>query len=103
MWRDIESQEEAEQQVMGKASSPATFPTQFQDRPEDFPAQPRRWSISSTNRHTVALVRHLLVPPSIRQAFPSIQRQSPLPGPVDLLPLRLSSALSPRDTPETAN
>ncbi len=102
MWRDIESQEEAEQQVMGKASSPATFPTQFQDRPEDFPAQPRQWSISSTNRHTVALVRHLLVPPSIRQAFPSIQRQSPLAGLVDLLHLRGSSTLSRSKTLETA-
>src|SRR6266704_1574993 len=78
IWRGVEDQEEAGQQVMGKTPAPTTFPTLFQDRPGDFPVQPRRWSISSTNRHTVALARHLVVPPPVRQAFPSAQRQSPL-------------------------
>src|SRR6266568_4775930 len=78
MWESVEQQELTAQQVMGKSSSLSVFPTLFQDRPQDFPAQPRRWSSSSANRHTVALVRHLLVPPSVRQAFPAAQRQSPL-------------------------
>jgi len=80
--------------VMGKSSSLSVFPTLFQDRPQDFPAQPRRWSISSANRHTVALVRHLLVPPSVRQAFPAAQRQSPLAGLFDLLHLQGSATPS---------
>ncbi len=102
VWSEVENQEAAAQQVMGKAPAPAVFPTLFQDRPEDFPAQPRRWAISSANRHTVALVRHLLVPPSIRQAFPSAQRQSPLAGLFDLLHLRGSATPSRSKTLETS-
>jgi acetoin utilization deacetylase AcuC-like enzyme/GNAT superfamily N-acetyltransferase len=94
MWESVEQQELIAQQVMGKSSSLSVFPTLFQDRPEDFPAQPRRWSISSANRHTVALVRHLLVPPSVRQAFPAVQRQSPLAGLFDLLHLQGSATPS---------
>ena len=94
MWESVEQQERIAQQVMGKSSSLSVFPTLFQDRPEDFPAQPRRWSISSANRHTVALVRHLLVPPSVRQAFPAAQRQSPLAGLFDLLHLQGSATPS---------
>ncbi len=101
MWLAIEEQEEAAQQVMGKAVSTAHFPITFQDRPEDFPAQPRRWTISSRNRQTVALVRHLLVPPSIRHAFPAAQRQSPLAGLFDLLHLRGSATPSRSKTLET--
>ena len=101
MWLAMEAQEEAAQQVMGKAASSADFPTTFADRAEDFPAQPRRWSISNKNRQTVALVRHLLVPPSIRQAFPSVQRQSPLAGLFDLLHLRGSATPSRSKTLET--
>jgi acetoin utilization deacetylase AcuC-like enzyme len=100
-WRKVEEQEAEEQQVMGKIPAPSHFPGLFEDRPEDFPAQPRRWSISSTNRHTVALVRHLLLPPSIRQAFPSTQRQSPLEGLFDLLHLRGSATPSRSKTLET--
>ena len=94
MWESVEQQELTAQQVMGKSSSLSVFPALFQDRPEDFPAQPRRWSIGSANRHTVALVRHLLVPPSVRQAFPAAQRQSPLAGLFDLLHLQGSATPS---------
>src|SRR2546421_4403915 len=72
-WLAVQEQEEAAQEVMGKSSAVDDFPTIFMDRPEDFPAQPRRWEISQANRHTVALVRHLLVPTSVRHAFPSMQ------------------------------
>ena len=101
-WLAIEEQEAAAQEVMGKAASTADFPTTFQDRAEDFPAQPRRWTISNRNRQTVALVRHLLVPPSIRQAFPSARRQSPLAGLFDLLHLRGSATPSRSKTLETS-
>ncbi len=85
-WAASQQQEIAAQEVMGKAGA-ADFPLMFMDRPEDFPAQPRRSSISSTNRHTAAVVRHLLIPPSVRQAFPSNRRRSPLAGLFDLLHL----------------
>ncbi len=88
LWHAVEEQEQAAQEVMGKPDMPLVFPLLFQDRPQDFPAQPRRWSISSANRRTAALVRHLLVPPSVRQAFPAARRQSPLAGLFDLLHLQ---------------
>ncbi len=100
-WSGVEEQEAEAQQVMGKGAESVHFPTLFEDRPEDFPAQPRRWTISSTNRHTVALVRHLILPPSIRQAFPSTQRQSPLAGLFDLLHLYGSDTPSRSKTLET--
>lgn len=87
IWQAVEEEEQAEQQLMGKPSGAPVFPLTFQDRPEDFPAQPRRWSISNTNRHTVALARQLLVPPSVRQAFPAARHYSPLAGLFDLLHL----------------
>src|SRR6266536_5358120 len=65
VWSKVEEQEAEEQQVMGKVPGSIHFPTLFEDLPEDFPAMPRRWAISSTNRHTVALVRHLVLSPSI--------------------------------------
>src|SRR6266516_3471569 len=101
VWSGVEEQEEEAQQMMGKVAGSVHFPTLFEDRPEDFPAQPRRWTISSTNRHTVALVRHLLLPPSIRQAFPATQRQSPLAGLFDLLHLHGSATPSRSKTLET--
>src|SRR5437868_12798282 len=100
-WFGVEEQEALAQQAMGKTSVPANFPTTFQDRPEDFPEQPRRWTISRTNRHTVALVRHLLIPPSVRQAFPSVQNRSPLAGLFDLLHLQGSATPSRSKTLET--
>lgn len=101
-WNKIAEEEEKEQLIMGKTPAPAVFPTLFQDRPEDFPAIPRRWSISSANRHNVALVRHLLVPPSVRQAFPASLRPSPLAGLFDLLHLRGSATPSRSKMIETA-
>src|SRR5579875_2030498 len=88
LWLGVEPQERLAQQVMGKSSIPASFPTTFMDRSQDFPAQPRRWTISSTNRHTTALVRQLLLPPSLRQAFPTLHHRSPLAGLFDLLHLQ---------------
>jgi acetoin utilization deacetylase AcuC-like enzyme/GNAT superfamily N-acetyltransferase len=102
VWISVEDREAAAQQVMGKAPAPTNFPTSFQDRPEDFPAQPRRWSISRANRHAVALVRHLVVPPSVRQAFPAARSQSPLAGLFDLLHLHGSATPSRSKTLETA-
>src|SRR6266699_1575954 len=99
-WLAVEEQEVAAQQVMGKVSA-LDFPTIFQDRPEDFPEQPRRWAISRSNRHTLGLVRHMLVPPPVRQAFPSAQRRSPLAGLIDLLHLRGSATPSRSKTLET--
>lgn len=85
VWEANEEQEEVAQQAMDKDSGHALFPTTFQDRAEDIPAQPRRWSISEANRRTFALVRHLLVPSSVRHAFPSQQHRSPLSDMFDLL------------------
>ncbi len=101
VWESVRVQEEMAQQAMGKAPAPAVFPTTFHDKQEDFPEQPRRWSISRTNRHTAALVRHLLVPPSVRQAFPSARRPSPLADIFDLLHLRGSATPSRSKTLET--
>ena len=84
-WFAVAEQEAGEEQVMGKAAAQADFPTTFEDRPEDFPAQPRRWAISHTNRRTAAFVRQLLLPPPVRHAFPSARRQSPMTGMFDLL------------------
>lgn len=100
-WQAIEQEEQAAQEVMGKSSSAPVFPLLFRDRPEDFPAQPRRWSISNVNRHTVALARHLLVPPSVRQAFPSARHHSPLAGLFDLLHLQGTATPSRSKTIET--
>src|SRR6266704_3576555 len=90
-----------EQQVMGKVPGSTHFPTLFEDLPEDFPAQPRRWAITSTNRHTVALVRHLVLSPTIRQAFPSTRRHSALTGLFDLLHLHGTATPSRIKTLET--
>jgi acetoin utilization deacetylase AcuC-like enzyme/GNAT superfamily N-acetyltransferase len=87
-WQAVAQQEEAEQEAMGKTLPPARFPTTFEDQPEDFPAQPRRWTISHANQRTTALVRHLLLPPPVRHAFRSAQRPSPTSGIFDLLHVR---------------
>ncbi len=93
-WLAVEEQEEAAQEVMGKAVTSDHFPTTFMDRPQDFSEQPRRWTISHTNQRTVALLRHLVLPSTIRQAFPTGQRRSPMAGLVDLLHLRGSATPS---------
>ena len=93
-WQAVEMQEREEQEVMGKANAVTDFPTIFMDTPRDFPAMPRRWTISQTNRRTVALVRHLLVTPYIRLAFPTGNLRSPMVGLTDLLHLRGSNTPS---------
>src|SRR5439155_14730638 len=47
----------------------------------------RRWEISRTNRRTAGLVRHLLIPPAVRHAFPSVRELSPLTDLFNLLHL----------------
>ena len=103
VWIKVEEQEAKEQQVMGKVPGSPHFPTTFEDMPEDFPAQTRRWAISSSNRRTVALVRHLVLAPSIRQAFPSTPRHSALTGLFDLLHLHGTATPSRIKTLETQN
>src|SRR6266699_842229 len=93
-WQALEEQEEAEQQVMGKTPGRGQFPTTFEDRPEDFPEQPRRLSISHTNQQTVAQVRQLVMPSPIRRAFPGPLRQSPMVDIFDLLHLEGSATPS---------
>lgn len=93
-WEAVREQEATIRQLMGKEASSPDFPHLFQDRPEDVPEQPRRWEISRANRRTVALVRHLLLSPPMRQAFPTTQSQSPLAGLVDLLYIRGSATPS---------
>src|SRR2546430_9184579 len=66
-WQALEEQEEAEQQVMGKTPGRGQFPTTFEDRPEEFPEQPRRLSISHTHQQTVAQVRQLVMLSPIRR------------------------------------
>jgi GNAT superfamily N-acetyltransferase len=95
IWEQSQKQnEETLPAVMEKDLSRATFPTTFQDRAEDFPAQPRRWQISQTNRQTAALVRYLHLPAVIRHAFPSRRHRTPLTDPFDLLSLKKSDAVS---------
>jgi acetoin utilization deacetylase AcuC-like enzyme/GNAT superfamily N-acetyltransferase len=102
-WSKVEEQEAEEQQVMGKVPGSAHFPTLFEDLAEDFPAQPRRWAISSANRRTVALVRHLLLSPSIRHAFPSTRHHSALTDLFDLLHVHGTATPSRIKTLETPN
>jgi acetoin utilization deacetylase AcuC-like enzyme/GNAT superfamily N-acetyltransferase len=97
-WQAGQEHEETAQMLMGKASGATGFPTTFLDRAADFPPQPRRWSISTTNRHTAALVRHLVVPPPVRQAFPSPRHRSPLAGLFDLLHLNRDATTAPSRT-----
>ncbi|HLI90580.1 MAG TPA: GNAT family N-acetyltransferase [Ktedonobacteraceae bacterium] len=93
-WQAAREEEETAQQVMGKDTLPSYFPATFLDRAEDFPEQPRRWNISRTNRHTVALVRHLLLSSYMRQAFPTARQRSPLAGLFDLLHMNRDTAPS---------
>ncbi|MGZ3616088.1 MAG: acetoin utilization protein AcuC [Ktedonobacteraceae bacterium] len=101
VWSKVEEQEAEEQQVMGRSPGSTHFPLLFEDIAEDFPTQPRRWAISNTNRRTVALIRHLVLAPSIRQAFPTARRHSALTGLFDLLHLHGTASPSRIKTLET--
>ncbi|MBV9230605.1 MAG: acetoin utilization protein AcuC, partial [Chloroflexi bacterium] len=100
-WLAIHEEEEADQLVMGKEPAPANFPISFLDRAEDFPSLPRLWEISRTNRHTVGLVRHLVLSSYLRQAFPTARQRSPLAGLFDLLHLNRESTPSRTKVLET--
>ncbi len=101
IWLREADQEEEVQQVLGKAPGVESFPTTFQDRREDFPAQPRRMTITHTNSRTVAFVRQLLLPSTVRKAFPSTQRLSSMAGIFDLLHIRGSQTPSRSKTIES--
>jgi acetoin utilization deacetylase AcuC-like enzyme len=92
-WEAVQQREEAAEEIMGKPEQ-AKFPTTFLDQPGDIPEQPRRWEISRTNKHTVALVRHLLVPVTILQAFPLQRQFSPFADLFDLLHLNRANTSS---------
>ena len=94
IWLKEAEQEEEVQQALGKAPGVASFPTTFLDRREDFPAQPRRMIITRSNSRTVAFLRQLLLPSTVRKAFPSTQRISPMAGIFDLLHIRGSQTPS---------
>jgi acetoin utilization deacetylase AcuC-like enzyme/GNAT superfamily N-acetyltransferase len=94
MWLKEAELEEEEQEALGKAPGVASFPTTFLDRREDFPAQPHRTAATHTNNRTVAFVRHLLLPSTVRRAFPSTQHISPMAGIFDLLHIRGSQTPS---------
>lgn len=87
-WLKIREQEAEEQQAMGMQVSSSDFPLTFADRREDFEPQPRRWEISRANRQSAGLARHLLLSSSIRQAFRTPRRVSPMTGLIDLLHVR---------------
>ena len=93
-WQAVQDQDEIAQEIMGKPELSASFPTTFLDRAADFPAQPRRWAISRANTQTVGMVRQLVIPSSVRQAFPTMRHRSPLSGLFDLLHLNRESVPS---------
>ncbi len=101
-WLAMHEQEEMAQELMGKPVLQSDFPTTLMDRSEDFPAQPRRWAISRTNRQTVALLRNLVVPSPLRHAFPAPRQRSPLAGLFDLLHMNKGSSPSRMKTLDTA-
>jgi GNAT superfamily N-acetyltransferase len=103
IWQAQKEREKQGQSVMGKEAALEHFPTTFQDSREDVPAQPRRESISRQNRETATLVRRLVLPSSIRQAFPIERHRSPFTGLFDLLHERSSSNPSRKEVLQTAH
>ncbi|MBO0792563.1 MAG: acetoin utilization protein AcuC, partial [Ktedonobacteraceae bacterium] len=93
-WEKDRARTEMAQDVMGKPEAERQFPSTFLDQAGDFPAIFRRAEISHTNRLTVGLVRHLVVPPTVRQAFARTRPRSPLAGLFDLLHLNKESVPS---------
>jgi acetoin utilization deacetylase AcuC-like enzyme/GNAT superfamily N-acetyltransferase len=102
VWEREKAQEEQEQEVMGKEISAPDFPTTFEDQAGDFHPQPRRWSIGQENLHTAAMVRRLLLPPVIRQAFSRDREPSPIASMIDVLHIRDRATPSRSQTVETA-
>ncbi len=102
MWLKEVEHDKLAQQVMGKNMNSEEFPLTFKDRPELFAVQPRRWSISHINRQTVGLVRHLLIPSSIRHALPNSRSRSPLSDLFDLLHMNRYDTPSRSKTLQTA-
>jgi acetoin utilization deacetylase AcuC-like enzyme len=102
VWEAIQQQEEVAQEVMGKDPSSRIFPTTFMDQPADFPPKPRRWHISTTNRQTVALLRHLLLSSYIRLAFPVPRHRSPMQSLFDLLHINRANTPSRTKVLETS-
>ncbi|HET8913492.1 MAG TPA: acetoin utilization protein AcuC [Ktedonobacteraceae bacterium] len=84
-WERVKADLVAALLMMGKPPHSTAFPTIFQDRAEDFLPQPRQKEISRINRDTLALVRQLVVPPPVRQAFPPLQRRLPSSSASNLL------------------
>jgi acetoin utilization deacetylase AcuC-like enzyme len=101
IWLSEAEQEEEVRLALGKVPGIAGFPTTFQDRREDFPAQPRRMAITHTNSRNVAFLRQILLPSTVRKAFPSTQRISPMAGIFDLLHIRGSQTPSRSKTIES--
>jgi hypothetical protein len=101
VWQAMSEWEESQQEIMGKERSPQHFPTTFLDRPQDIPAQPRRDSIYRQNRETARLVRHLLIPSVVRQAFLARRAHSPFADLFDLLHANGSATPSRSKTLET--
>ncbi len=101
-WLAMHVEEEEAQELMGKPVHLSNFPTTLMDRSEDFPPQPRRWSINRANRQTVALVRNLVVPSPLRHAFPAPRQHSPLAGLFDLLHMNKDASSSRMKTLDTA-
>ena len=94
-------QEEIAQELMGKPASSVDFPTTFMDRAEDFAPQPRRWEIARANRQTVTLLRNLLLPSTLRHAFPTQRQRSPLADLFDLLHMNREASPSRTKTLDT--
>ncbi len=102
VWQARKEQEEEELSLMGNGPTAEHFPTTFMDSKEDVPVQPRRESISRQNRETAALVRNLILPSPVRQAFPVARHVSPLSDLFDLLHANRSGTPSRLKTLETA-
>lgn len=101
-WVAMQEEEKLAQELTGKSALPSYFPTTFLDRAQDFPPQPRRWSISRANRQTVALLRNLIVPPPVRHAFPAPRQLSAHTDLFDLLHMGAAASHARTKTLETA-
>ncbi|GHO48735.1 GNAT family N-acetyltransferase [Ktedonospora formicarum] len=85
VWEASRYQESASASEEAKRN--AQFPITFDDAPDSIPTLPQSDVMYVCNRDTVALVRRLLLPSAIRQAFPlsSYRASTPLTSLFDLL------------------